>query len=82
MAFIENIRFYRKLGFVVYGNEYAAMPKMIISAQAVTDAIDKVIIGSPGGEWPYRGPIFGVDAKTGQRVLHRRRNAGGGKDLG
>jgi PQQ-dependent dehydrogenase (methanol/ethanol family) len=26
----------------------------------------KIIIGSQGGEWPYRGPIFGVDAKTGQ----------------
>ncbi|MBX6323832.1 MAG: PQQ-binding-like beta-propeller repeat protein [Rhodospirillaceae bacterium] len=29
---------------------------------------DKVIIGSQGGEWPGRGPIFGVDAKTGQKV--------------
>ena len=29
---------------------------------------DKVIIGSQGGEWPYRGPIFGVDAKTGQKA--------------
>ncbi|HEY7759062.1 MAG TPA: PQQ-binding-like beta-propeller repeat protein [Burkholderiales bacterium] len=29
---------------------------------------DKVIIGSQGGEWPYRGPIFGVDARTGQEV--------------
>ena len=28
---------------------------------------DKVIIGSQGGEWPYRGPIFGVDAKTGKK---------------
>ena len=28
---------------------------------------DTVIIGSQGGEWPYRGPIFGVDAKTGQK---------------
>jgi glucose dehydrogenase len=26
----------------------------------------KIIIGSQGGEWPYRGPIFGVDAKTGK----------------
>jgi glucose dehydrogenase len=26
----------------------------------------KVIIGSQGGEWPYRGPIFGVDAATGK----------------
>jgi hypothetical protein len=41
MAFIENVGFYRKLGFVVYGNEYAAMPKIIISAQAVIDAIEK-----------------------------------------
>ncbi len=29
---------------------------------------DKVIIGAQGGEWPYRGPIFGVDAKTGKKV--------------
>ena len=28
---------------------------------------DKVIIGAQGGEWPGRGPIFGVDAKTGQK---------------
>jgi alcohol dehydrogenase (cytochrome c) len=25
-----------------------------------------VVIGSQGGEWPYRGPIFGVNAQTGQ----------------
>src|ERR1700674_1663144 len=29
---------------------------------------DKVIIGAQGGEWPDRGPIFGVDAKTGKEV--------------
>ena len=29
---------------------------------------DKVIIGAQGGEWPWRGPIFGVDAKTGKKV--------------
>jgi hypothetical protein len=28
MAFIENVGL-RKVGFVVYGNEYAAMPKML-----------------------------------------------------
>ena len=28
---------------------------------------DKVIIGAQGGEWPGRGPIFGVDGKTGQK---------------
>ena len=26
-----------------------------------------VVIGAQGGEWPYRGPIFGVDAATGQK---------------
>jgi alcohol dehydrogenase (cytochrome c) len=31
---------------------------------------DKVIIGSQGGEWPYRGPIFGVNAATGEEVWH------------
>jgi PQQ-dependent dehydrogenase (methanol/ethanol family) len=29
---------------------------------------DKIIIGAQGGEWPYRGPVFGVNAKTGQKV--------------
>ena len=28
---------------------------------------DKVIIGAQGGEWPWRGPIFGVDAKSGEK---------------
>lgn len=28
---------------------------------------DKVIIGAQGGEWPWRGPIFGVDAETGEK---------------
>src|SRR5229473_3712196 len=28
---------------------------------------DMVIIGAQGGEWPGRGPIFGVDGKTGQK---------------
>jgi PQQ-dependent dehydrogenase (methanol/ethanol family) len=29
---------------------------------------DKVIIGAQGGEWPYRGPIFAVDAHSGKEV--------------
>lgn len=28
---------------------------------------DKVIIGSQGGEWPWRGPIFGVDGASGEK---------------
>jgi alcohol dehydrogenase (cytochrome c) len=28
---------------------------------------DEVIIGAQGGEWPYRGPIFAVDAATGKK---------------
>jgi alcohol dehydrogenase (cytochrome c) len=28
---------------------------------------DKVIIGAQGGEWPWRGPIFAVDAETGTK---------------
>jgi alcohol dehydrogenase (cytochrome c) len=28
----------------------------------------KVIIGAQGGEWPYRGPIFGVDAASGKKL--------------
>ena len=37
---------------------------------------DKLILGAQGGEWPYRGPIFGVNAKNrpeGLGVPHRRR---------
>ena len=40
---------------------------------------DKVIIGAQGGEWPDRGPIFGVDAQDRQKkcgVLHGRRQRG------
>ena len=37
---------------------------------------DKVIIGAQGGEWPDRGPIFGVDARTGKQ-LWRFYTAGG-----
>jgi PQQ-dependent dehydrogenase (methanol/ethanol family) len=28
---------------------------------------DIVVIGAQGGEWPWRGPIFGVDGKTGEK---------------
>ncbi|MDQ3261818.1 MAG: PQQ-binding-like beta-propeller repeat protein [Pseudomonadota bacterium] len=40
---------------------------------------DKVIIGAQGGEWPDRGPIFGVNAKTGAQVW-RFFTAGGNED--
>ena len=39
---------------------------------------DMVVIGAQGGEWPARGPIFGVDAQPARRngtfltVAHRR----------
>src|SRR5256885_2617171 len=39
---------------------------------------DKVIVGAQGGEWPDRGPIFGVDANTGKQ-LWRVFTAGGGE---
>jgi PQQ-dependent dehydrogenase (methanol/ethanol family) len=29
---------------------------------------DKVVIGAQGGEWPGRGPLFGVNAKTGEKI--------------
>jgi PQQ-dependent dehydrogenase (methanol/ethanol family) len=28
---------------------------------------DKIVIGAQGGEWPGRGPIFGIDAKSGEK---------------
>jgi alcohol dehydrogenase (cytochrome c) len=40
----------------------------------------KVIIGSQGGEWPYRGPIFGVDAATG-KLAWTFLTVGGSDDL-
>ena len=40
---------------------------------------DKVIIGAQGGEWPDRGPIFGVNAKTGEQVW-RFFTVGGNED--
>ena len=42
---------------------------------------DKIIIGAQGGEWPSRGPIFGVDAKTGRQVW-RFFTAGGEENNG
>jgi len=42
---------------------------------------DKVIIGAQGGEWPDRGPIFGVDAQTGKQ-LWRFYTAAGEPDNG
>ncbi len=42
---------------------------------------DKVIIGAQGGEWPDRGPIFGVDARTGKQ-LWRFYTAAGEEDNG
>ncbi len=27
-----------------------------------------MLIGAQGGEWPWRGPIFGVDAQTGKKA--------------
>src|SRR5439155_713710 len=42
---------------------------------------DKVIVGAQGGEWPDRGPIFGVDANTGKQ-LWRFYTAGGEEDNG
>lgn len=29
---------------------------------------DKVIIGAQGGEWPWRGPIYGIDAVSGEKA--------------
>ena len=46
---------------------------------------DKVIIGAQGGEWPGRGPIFGVDANSGQQdvgVPHGGRHRRGHEDVG
>jgi outer membrane protein assembly factor BamB len=43
---------------------------------------DKIIIGSQGGEWPYRGPIFGVDAKTGKEAWKFYTVGGRGYEVG
>jgi hypothetical protein len=37
----DLMQFYDKLGFVVYGNPQAVMPKMILSAEAVIETIER-----------------------------------------
>jgi len=36
----DLMEFYQKLGFIVYGNTFAIMPKMILSAEAVIEIIE------------------------------------------
>ncbi len=52
-----------------------AWEKKLVNSEKVTVGFtgaplvvkDMLIIGAQGGEWPGRGPIFGVDMKTGEK---------------
>lgn len=57
-----------KTGKVVWDTKLVDSAKLTVGfTGAPLYAKGTVVIGSQGGEWPGRGPIFGVDAKTGQK---------------
>jgi alcohol dehydrogenase (cytochrome c) len=58
-----------KTGQPVWDTKLINSEKLTVGFTGAPLAVkDKVIIGAQGGEWPGRGPIFGVDAKSGQKV--------------
>jgi alcohol dehydrogenase (cytochrome c) len=57
-----------KTGKPVWDTRLVDSKKLTVGFTGAPLAVkDTVIIGSQGGEWPGRGPIFGVDGKTGQK---------------
>jgi alcohol dehydrogenase (cytochrome c) len=58
-----------KTGQPVWDTKLINSEKLTVGFTGAPLAVkDKIIIGAQGGEWPGRGPIFGVDAKSGQKV--------------
>lgn len=58
-----------KLGKLVWETKLLDSEKLTVGFTGAPLFVkDKVIIGAQGGEWPYRGPIFAVDAKTGKQA--------------
>ncbi len=58
-----------KTGKVVWETKLIDSQKLTVGfTGAPLYAKGKVIIGSQGGEWPYKGPIFAVDAATGKKA--------------
>jgi alcohol dehydrogenase (cytochrome c) len=58
-----------KTGKPVWDTKLLDSQKLTVGFTGAPLAVkDKIIIGAQGGEWPGRGPIFGVDAKTGNKV--------------
>jgi alcohol dehydrogenase (cytochrome c) len=58
-----------KTGQPVWESKLINSEKLTVGFTGAPLAVkDKVIIGAQGGEWPGRGPIFGVDAKTGKNA--------------
>ena len=56
-----------KTGKVAWDSKLQDSQKLTVGfTGAPLYAKGKVIIGSQGGEWPGRGPIYGVDAATGK----------------
>jgi alcohol dehydrogenase (cytochrome c) len=57
-----------KTGKVVFDTKLVDSKKLTVGFTGAPLAVkNMVIIGSQGGEWPGRGPIFGVDGKTGEK---------------
>src|SRR6267378_1025967 len=57
-----------KTGKPVWDTRLVDSKKLTVGFTGAPLAVkDTVIIGSQGGEWPGRGPIFGVDGKSGQK---------------
>ena len=57
-----------KTGKVMWDTKLVNSQKLTVGfTGAPLYAKGTVVIGSQGGEWPGRGPIFGVDAATGKK---------------
>lgn len=57
-----------KTGKKVWDTKLIDSEKLTVGFTGAPLAVkDKIIIGAQGGEWPWRGPIFGVDAQTGEK---------------
>ncbi len=57
-----------KTGKLVWDTKLIDSQKMTVGFTGAPLVVkDKIIIGAQGGEWPWRGPIFGVDGATGEK---------------
>ncbi|MFH1044448.1 MAG: PQQ-binding-like beta-propeller repeat protein [Pseudomonadota bacterium] len=58
-----------KTGKLVWETKLIDSEKITVGFTGIPMVVkDKIIAGSQGGEWPQRGLIYGVDAKTGKKL--------------